>query len=698
MPPVRLRESLVVVFALGLYWLMAASVSPRMGVTADEVVHLTGGFSYWQFNDYRLHPENGTLPMRVAALPLLGMDLKFPPLDHPAWLGSKANLVGEIFFYQLGNPLEAMLQRGRGAIGLFGVLACWLVWRWARGLFGRAAGGVALGLAVGSPALLAHGGLITSDLAFTACALAALSAVWRLLHRATWGGWLVACVACAACFLSKMSGAFIVPLIGLLGGLRLARAAPLVLVPGGCRGGWWLRGRRAKALAVAGLLGLTAGGSLALVWANYSFRFAGPDRTRSGFRDYYFSWDVVLDREPVPWSDSSSLAPFTPAFRAPQPAGMPQVVEFLRAHRLLPEAFLWGFAHTYKFAKERPAYFLGEYRKTGWRWFFPVTFLMKTTLPALALGLTGLMALAWWGRRPGAAGNATAWLRVRGSLAYRAAPLVLFFVCYWIMAIRMTLNLGHRHILPVYPAFYVLGAAAVLWTASRVGRTVRWGIGAAVVLHLLDSWSARPFYLAYFQPLIGGPEKAYHYLVESSLDWGQGLPDLRDWLGRRRADGDRAPVHLTYFGADSPRARGVEAFEVTRFGDEMNDSGPRVFPARLRAGWYVISATYFHCTFLPMRGTWAEAQESTYRRLLARLARLGAEQSTLGGVERRQLTQDAMDVELLQFSRLCHWLRTQGREPREMIGASLLVFNLTEAEVAAALFGPVPLDEARPLR
>ena len=57
--------------ALALHWWLAVSVSPRMGVTADEVVHLTGGYSYWKFNDYRLHPENGTLPMRLAALPWL---------------------------------------------------------------------------------------------------------------------------------------------------------------------------------------------------------------------------------------------------------------------------------------------------------------------------------------------------------------------------------------------------------------------------------------------------------------------------------------------------------------------------------------------------------------------------------------------------------------------------------------------------
>ena len=693
-PRRHLPEALLAGLAFVLFWLMAASTSPRMGVTADEVVHLTGGYSYWKFNDYRLHPENGTLPMRLAALPVVAMeDVKFPSLEEPTWINSKVNLIGEIFFYRIGNPLAEMLQRGRAAIALLGVLTCWLTWRWARGLFGRAAGGMALALAVFCPAFLAHSGLITSDMAFTLCATASLSAVWLLLHRATWARLLLATVTCAACFLSKMSGSIIVPLIAVLLLLRWLRPAPFVLAFGRVR---WLRRRGQIMLATLGLLVATGAGSLGLLWANYGFRFEGPDRAHSAFNDYYFPWAVVLDQAKVPWNDSSSLSSFTPAFRTPQPSGLTKLVGFLRDHRLLPEAYLWGFAHTYKFAKERPAYFMGEYRKTGWPLFFPVAFLMKTTLPALLLFVAGLAAVIWAARRPRfAAGTAPApgWLRFRRSLAYRAAPLILFFIVYWIMAVKMTLNLGHRHILPVYPAFYVFAAAATLWLASRAGRMVALVLGLAVVLHAFDSVTARPFYLSYFQPLTGGPEKAYHYFVESSLDWGQGLPDLKTWLAEKQQRGDPLPVFLTYFGADSPRNYDLA---VTRFGDEMNDSGERFFPAQVRGGWFVISATYFHCTFLPMRGTWAAAQETLYWQLVQRVGGLSARPGPRTAEEQTQLSRDAMDIEILQFARLCHYLRQ--REPLQLIGSSLMLFQLTDEEVKAALYGPVTLDVAQPLR
>jgi 4-amino-4-deoxy-L-arabinose transferase-like glycosyltransferase len=675
--PSRLPELLLVGLALVVYWVMAVSVSPRMGVTADEVVHLTGGYSYWKFNDYRLHPENGTLPMRLAALPLLGLELKFPPLDDPEWVGSKVNIVGGKFFHELGNPLARMLQRGRAAIALLGVLTCWLVWRWARGLFGRVAGGVALMLAVFCPALLAHGGLITSDMAFTLGALAALSAVWLLLHRATWWRLLAATAACGACFLSKMSGGIIVPLIGLLLLLRWWRPAPFVLAFGGRVR--WLRRRAATMAATLGLLVAVGAGSLVLLWANYSFRFDGFNRTLSTTTGYYFPWDVLLDRAPLPGAEPSALDPLAPGRRELRPeGGMVRLVGFLRDHRLLPEAYLWGLAHTYKFSKERPAFFLGEYRKTGWPLFFPVAFLMKTTLPALLLMAAGAAAVV--GRRVRPAGQA-GWpaRRIPRALAYRAAPLLLFFTVYWLMAVTMSLNLGHRHILPVYPICYIFAGAAALWLAGRTARLLAVLLGLALAAHAVDSLAARPFYLSYFQPLTGGPARAYRYFVESSLDWGQGLPDLATWLERLRAGGDRAPVFLTYFGADSPRARQLP---VIRFGDEITDSGQRFFPASVRGGWFVISATYFQRTALPMRATWGAAEEKLYRALRAKL-----EQPAAGPAARAGLLQTAKDYEIMQFARLCKYL--EPREPLQLIGGSLLLHRLTDDEVQRALYGPV---------
>jgi len=672
----RRLAPLLVALALGLYWWMAVSVSPRMGVTADEVVHLTGGYTYWKLNDYRMHPENGTLPMRIATLPLLSMNLKLPPLDDPDWLNSKVNLYGEKFFFEQGNDVAAMLQRARMMIALTGVFTAWLTWRWARGLFGVAAGWVALGLAVFCPAMLAHGGLATSDMTMTACVLGALSAVWRLLHRATWGRLALATAACGLAFLSKMSGVLIVPLIGAMLALRWLRPAPFVLALGSRVR--WLR-RRTQVIGATLALTVAAGaGSLVILWGGYGFRYDGFNRAVSGTNGYYFTWDVILDKEPVPWPAGSLLDDLHGRLPLKE-TGMTRLIAELRDHRLLPEAYLWGFAHTYKFSRSRLAFFLGQYRSDGWKMFFPTAFVLKTTIPALLLIATGAAALLSIARRRPVRPGTPA---VRPWL-YRAAPLLLFFAVYWVMAVNMHLNIGHRHILPTYPVFYVIASASALWLV-RWPRAAGAALLAVLALHMADSVLARPFYLSYFQPLVGGPERGYHYLVDSSYDWGQGLPDLTAWLQEKAARGDKSPVYLTYFGADSARARGLD---VIRFGDEASDSGARNYPAQVHGGWFVISATHYTRVYMPTRGPWTPAYEALYRELGARLAAMQAKGGARTEADQARLVQDAMDYETMQFGRLSVFL--QGREPRQLIGGSLLVYRLTDAEVAAALYGPV---------
>jgi hypothetical protein len=312
---------------------------------------------------------------------------------------------------------------------------------------------------------------------------------------------------------------------------------------------------------------------------------------------------------------------------------------------------------------------------------------MKTTLPALLLFGTGVWAAVRSQRRraPPVPRQKQSWLHSPRSLAYRAAPLILFFIVYWILAVRMTLNLGHRHILPVYPTVYIFAAASVLWLAGRTARLVTLALVLAVALHLGDSLAVRPFYLSYFQPLLGGPERGYHYFVDSSLDWGQGLPDLAQWLEQQKQRGNTLPVFLTYFGADSPRFRQLD---IVPFGGSSSDSSPRYYPAQVKGGWFVISATDFSCVSLPMRGTWAGPQEAVYQQLMQRVGQAASHRAALTAGEEAQLSSDAVDIETLQFARLCHFLRH--REPLQLIGGSLLLFKLSPREVQEALYAPLP--------
>ena len=122
---------------------------------------------------------------------------------------------------------------------------------------------------------------------------------------------------------------------------------------------------------------------------------------------------------------------------------------------------------------------------------------------------------------------------------YTTAPLWILLAVYWATAINSRLNIGHRHILPVYPA-----TLTPCWGRGPLVPP-RWppamdyvGGSADMPARPMDKCFAMyPHYLAYFNPLAGGPGNGYKHLVDSSLDWGQDLPGLKRWVEATRSGG-----------------------------------------------------------------------------------------------------------------------------------------------------------------
>lgn len=189
-----------------------------------------------------------------------------------------------------------------------------------------------------------------------------------------------------------------------------------------------------------------------------------------------------------------------------------------------------------------PAYFLhGSWSLVGWRYYHLVAFLLKTPVPLLAGGFFAFAAWAF-GRSPGR----------RDYCVF--LPIVFLFAAN---ALLNPLNIGVRHVLPVYP---LLAIAVSPWFAAPLerlatgARTRRDLVGAAAGLLLLGwflygSVAVAPRYLQYFNELAGGPEKGHRWLVDSNVDWGQDLIRLREYMAKRHLDS----VHLAYFGRVDPR-------------------------------------------------------------------------------------------------------------------------------------------------
>jgi len=649
----RTRPVLLAVVAtlLALHWLLAVGSKRAESVTSDELAHLTGGFTYWQFNDYRIQPENGNLPQRWAALPAWFEGAKFPALaGNDYWRTSDAWILGHQFFYETGEDHFPRLMAGRAMIALFSVATGLLVFCWSRRLFGPAGGLVSLVFFAFSPGFLAHGALVTSDVCMAFLFLASVGAYWRHLHdsRALW--WILSALTFGLACVAKFNAGLLLPMMVVMAVVRAWAAAP-----------WRFAGRTfATPRGKLGALALSTFGhglvAVLVIWACFGFRY-------SAFNPLVPAADHFIR----PWAATLGNIGGLHA----------EIIRQLAAGHVLPEAYLYGYSFVIEMSGFRAAFLDGAYSYGGWLRFFPLAFLYKSTLPLLLACLAaGAVAGRRWRR-------GAAWAAVRDDL-YRVTPLLVLFVVYWLVSLATHLNIGHRHILPTYPVLFILVGILGRWL------TLRRPAGALVVALLLG-WQVReavriyPDYLAYFNPIAGGPANGHRHLVDSSLDWGQDLPGLKTWL-TRQTHGER--VYLSYFGSGEPEYYGLRAHRLP-FVNGFKIPQPWVL---LQPGVYCISATMLEHVYSPIRGPWTAGLEQEYQWMRGFEPLFAA--YFQDPVRRAELDREASPekwrrawtrLDLLRFARLCHYLRV--REPDANIGYSILIYRLNAAEIAAATTG-----------
>jgi len=640
-PSVAFLHTLAVLLA-ALHALLAVTATAEKGMVADEIAHLTAGLAYNTRNDYRLQPENGNLPQRLAALPLTLAGERLPPTVSQTWKTAAVWEYGHGFFYGGSLGTVEFLFLGRAMIALVSAATALLVFYWSRALFGWRGGFLSLVLYAFCPSFLAHGALATSDMVMTFFFLASVGAWWRHLERPGAGRALLSASVFGLACVAKFSAVLLPPMFAL---------TALVWVVGQARLGGW----RAPLARIARSAALHGGVALFVIWLFYGFRFSAFAPGDSLGASFNHGWGFVL----------SGL-------------GLPaKIIWQLREWHALPEAFLYGFAFVLQFAQARGAFLAGDYSTTGWASFFPVAFLIKTTLPVLALSALGVGRAL---RRIAVAGGVATAARLRP-----LTPLLALFAVYWLTSLASNLNIGHRHILPTYPVLFVTAGWFGAWLTPRrpfAGLLIA-GLAAA---HIAASFGARPHYLAYFNEIIGGPQNGSRYLADSSLDWGQELPGVKTWLDTHARPGE--PVFMAYFGTGDPRYYGLNVRRLP-FITVYKIPQPLVV---LEPGLYCIGATMLTHVYSDVRGPWTVALEREF--LAARVLEAELIAYTTDPARRAELeksapaerwTSVARRYDVLRFARLCHYLRL--REPEAQIGYSFFVYRLSDEELHAATAG-----------
>jgi hypothetical protein len=472
-------------------WVQLAWSVHGESISWDEGDHLFAAYMTATRGDFGLNPEHPPLVKLVAALPLLAM----PGLRVPVLQGRnfkvEAFLSGKDF--NAWNLDRGILFRARLAVTVFALLLGLLVFLATREMFGTTAAFVALTFLAFDPTLLAHGAMVTTDVGVSCFIFAAVYAFYRYAKAPSWERAALVGLATGLGFAAKHTGVLIVPMLIALAICEIIRNPRRASGEStDCRK--TLTGKMFGALSLAAVI------SLAVLWAFYGFRY----NSRPAGLEINPPLSVYLAQISKPWE--AKLLGTVARFHA------------------LPESYLYGLADIQQVDDAYTAYFFGKTYPHGTHWYFPGVIAIKSTLPFLILMCIAAGAIISGIFRP--------WREI---LFLTIPPAI-----YLTVAMSSQMNIGARHIMPVYPFLHVLGAgaASALIRGGRkwiqIGRfSVHiWTLVVAALLlwQVVAAIRTYPVYMAYGNELWGGPANVHKYLSDSNTDWAQQLIATKKYL------------------------------------------------------------------------------------------------------------------------------------------------------------------------
>ncbi len=483
-----------------------AATYPVFNHTVDEPVHIAAGMEWLDKGVYRYEAQHPPLARVMSAIGpyLLGIRSQ----------GKEAQQEGTGILYS-GGHYERNLAASRLGILPFFIIAAITVYVWANWAFGPPIAVMAVLLFTSLPAVLAHAGLSTTDMALTAFLGAAFLASHLWAERPSLKRSAVLGATVALATLSKLSFAAFFPvcvIATLVCYFAINRAAIRQR----------LRALSANLFPYARGLAVAAAVAFLIIWAGYRFSFG----------------------------KSLFVGISVPA----------------------PELFA-GIQDVIKHNKGgHPTYLLGERSPSGFWYYYPVVLAVKTPLAFLGLLFAGIIVCA------------------RRKLAGRWFPPLAFAAGILLVGLFSRINIGLRHILPVYIALSIV-AAAGLAHLTDIARKAAWAKAAAGLLTLwlvAGPALAHPDYLPYFNALAGSePEQI---LADSDLDWGQ---DVKRLSQRLRELGAKEVTLLPFIWAEYEKEHGFPKLMP-------------VDPGMPSPGWNAVSITVWKVARMGLQESYPE--------------------------------------------------------------------------------------------
>jgi 4-amino-4-deoxy-L-arabinose transferase-like glycosyltransferase len=496
---------------------LAGGAALRESVTVDEVAHIGAGLSYLQRLDLRLNEEHPPLPKVLAALPLVlrgthadysHISWTFSQSFFPAYLGQW--VFGEWVRTKWNDPVST-LAWARVPMLVVALVLGWVLFVYARRLGGDGAGLLCLSVYVSTPAFIAFAPLVHTDLAVTLFSLLALWRFAEIWQNPSRKNTILFSLCLAAALLSKFTANIL-----FFAFVAFALSTRWRAVPGQPISKDELRS-----------------------WRRLRWRFTLKGILWAALIVYLFYFIFSMNQPTDALNRLGHAAASEPLRRILMPPWL-----YLRGMLLV---LITG---------SRPTYILGHAYPHGVWFYFPVLFVLKSTLGFLGLlALTLVLALTQK-RRDEAKTPA-----IPGEFAIHWRVLWISLLVFIGFCLLSRLDISIRHFsIPLILLILLLAPLPRMIERLQYSATnaARFVVALTVVLTvscLVAAVRTYPYYFPYINALSFG-RPGYALVNDSNLDWNQSLPDVKvfaDQHGLQKIDLDE--YGFTDATVDLPQAQ-----------------------------------------------------------------------------------------------------------------------------------------------
>ncbi len=555
----------ILIFISFIFLFLSIKSVSYESATMDELVHIPAGYSYIIKQDIRLNPEHPPLLKDLSGLFLLPLKPNFPDKENS--FTKKINgewELGPQFLYQNGNNPDQILFFARLAPILLSLIFLFLLFKITRENFGKQTAFLSLFLFAFSPTILAHSRYVATDMAAAFAFFISVFYFLKFLKEPNKKNLFIIGIIFGISQLFKFSLLFLIPffiLIAFLWSLTFFSKDNLS----------FFFKKTFKYLFSTFLIFII--GYIFVVWPVYKFHtlnYPASPKTEQEKQNIIYSQSCTeLEKNTYAsqYRDIFCQLKNTEFKDLAYPLAKMSENSILRPY----SEYIFGAL----LAKDRvntggKNYFLGKVSKEANVAYFPTVYFIKEPL---ALHILTLIALFFFFSNYFNK-NKKIILEKKSFQEqlkenFSQISIFLFIVLYLLTSMLGNLNIGIRHILPIYPFVFILISLGISKWLSELPsfefsqspdiikklfsfygqKIVRYFIVFLLFLwYILSSLSSYPNFLTYFNEAVGGPTQGYKYVSDSNLDWGQSLKELAVFAKENNIE----KLQLDYFGGGSP--------------------------------------------------------------------------------------------------------------------------------------------------